>query len=128
MDNKRRLEDIQDTYKTCIVVCSQIAEHYHNGFIFLKYIDLESVFYIKEGKYKCVNIVYPNNRILFKHPYQAVWIKDEELYIVADFAEIYSTEGRPLITISVWKNFLQKLVTLISTNRLGRKPIKHLRY
>jgi len=71
MNQERRLElllhDLREEYIACSKVCQLIANHYINGFVFLKYIDLENIFEYTQKKYKNINIIYPTNRLLYQH-------------------------------------------------------------
>jgi len=128
MDHERRrellLKDLLEEYVACCTVCESIAKHYPSGFVFLKYLDFDELLTLTKNQFKNLNIIYPTNRLLYKHPYEALWVKDSDLYLVGDFSLVYVKDRFVLYTLPVWFVFLKKIIGLFTKS----KNINHLRY
>jgi len=128
MDDERRrkllLKDLLQEYVDCCTVCESIAKHYPGGFVFLKYLDFDELLTLIKKQFKNINIIYPTNRLLNKHPYEAMWIKDGDLYLLCDFSIVYVKNRFALYTLQVWSVFLKKIIGLF----IKSKNINHLRY
>jgi len=127
MNHERRLElllnDLRKEYRACYVVCERISKHYTNGVVLLKYLDLDNIFEYTQKKFKTINIIYPTNRLLYQHPYEAIWVQDDNLYITADFAIILINQYTFLYTQPVWSVFLKKVIGMFK-----KDSINHLRF
>lgn len=121
--------DLENVYKNCLETCKTIlksnTKSHESNFILFKYVHLESFFKLllqhhQYRKFSKINIVYPSSNMLKGHDYEAVWIDDESLNIVADFAAIYIMlkDNRNvavkeiLFTLPVWAVFLKKIIHL----------------
>lgn len=129
MDNKEILlyNDLKKEYEFCAQTCRTILRENQlntNGFVFFRYIDLESIFLLrkKNKTFKTINLIHPSSKEYSEHPYESLWIDSSNptaLNIVSSFALIYISNRIYLHTLPVWQSFLRKLIRLFRGVRVN---------